>query len=128
MTFFTEKQIAEMTQNAQDKHEVERLLNALIIEVNNKGIVAQNENANAVLNGILSYLTGKKEKCDYVTQNYSSIMDEYNRDRDRICREFDDDFITKPETQEALTQLEEQYKARMQELEQQKSATRMSHI
>lgn len=128
MSFFTEEQIAEITQNSQNRQEIELLLNALTLELNNKGITAQNENAKAVLNGMLSYLTAKKMECVRITEKYNSILDEYNAERDRICRDFDDDFIVKPETQEALNQLEEQFKTRMREMGEKKSPTRMSQI
>lgn len=128
MSFFTEEQIAEITQNSQNRQEIELLLNALTLELNNKGITVQNENAKAVLNGMLSYLTAKKMECVRITEKYNSILDEYNAERDRICRDFDDDFIVKPETQEALNQLEEKFKTRMREMGEKKSPTRMSQI
>lgn len=110
MNIFSEEQRKKLIILQEEYHQNALLLRSLFDEIKTGGIKANNPNADAILDGILKHLNEKAQKCQQETLPFSRLMDEYNKERDRIARDFDDDFLIKPETIAALDELTEQYR------------------
>ncbi len=108
-SIFTEKQQAEMQQANQKVEELRNMLSNLLDQMTNKEVEVKSTKADDTLKSVLSYLQSELRKYTTIATEYQYITDRYLAERDRICRDLNDEFMTNPETLEALAKLDEKY-------------------
>ncbi len=116
MKFFSEEQLKKMLELEDEYRQSTLLLRSLLEEKEKGGIKTTNENAAAILDGIIKYLHSKAQTSQMERYPYTNLIDQYYKEHDRIIKDFDDDFIQKPETIAALQELEEQYREKAKEI------------
>lgn len=108
-SIFTDKQQVEIQQANQKIQELQGMLTDLLNQMANKEIETKSPKSDATLKSIIAYLQEELRKYMAISTEYQHIMDQYLAERDRICRDLNDEFMTNPETLAAIARLDEEF-------------------
>ncbi len=108
-SIFTEKQGIEIQQANQKIQKLNGMLSDLLNQMASKEIETKSTKSDATLKSVLAYLQDELRHYMTISTEYQNIMNQYQAEKNRICRDLNDEFMLNPETLAAIAKLDEEF-------------------